>query len=81
MMDSLLLLLILPSVQVYFCVAVLKYLESDILQHTLEKDLLVFLKEGGITGFRTAEWASFMGQLREKFGETVRKSLGECFTN
>lgn len=63
----------------YFCVAVLKHLEPEILRHTLEQDLMVFLKEGSVAGFRTAEWVGFMGKLREKFGKTVRKSLSELF--
>ena len=70
---------LLCNAQVYFCVAILKHLESDILQHSLEQDLLVFLKESGIAGFKTAEWIDYMNKLGEKFGETVRRSLSELF--
>lgn len=33
-----------PDYQVYMCVAVLKHLQQDILQHTQTQDLQVFLK-------------------------------------
>ena len=59
--------------------SVLKHLEPAILRHTQEQDLLVFLKEGGVVGFHTAEWLDFMGTLHDKFGSEIRKSLGDFF--
>ena len=45
------------------------------MRHTQEQGMLVFLKEGGVAGFHTAQWLDFMTQLRDKFGSTVQRSL------
>ncbi|XP_064387617.1 protein broad-minded-like isoform X2 [Halichondria panicea] len=61
--------------QVYYCVSVLKYLEFKILQHTQEQDLIVFLKEESLDGYRCADWMEFMGDLEKKFRDTVLKEM------
>uniref|UniRef100_A0A8C7J999 Protein broad-minded n=1 Tax=Oncorhynchus kisutch TaxID=8019 RepID=A0A8C7J999_ONCKI len=52
-----------PDYQVYMCVAVLKHLQQDILQHTQTQDLQVFLKEEPIQGFRVSNYLEYMEGL------------------
>ncbi|CAH1778672.1 unnamed protein product [Owenia fusiformis] len=57
--------------QVYTCVALLKYLQRDILQHQQDGDLAVFLKEESIKGFRLGAHLDFIYQLQQKFRKTI----------
>ena len=48
----------------YFCVAVLKYLEPDILQHTQEQSLLVFLKVSPVDSHQKESSLSFTSLIK-----------------
>ncbi|CAH1269946.1 TBC1D32 [Branchiostoma lanceolatum] len=61
--------------QVYTCVAILRHLTHDILQHTQNQDLQVFLKEQPIPGFRVGEHLEFMQQLEERYRQTVQPDM------
>lgn len=60
-----------PDYQVYMCVAVLKHLQQDILQHTQTQDLQVFLKEEPIQGFRVSNYLEFMEGLERSYRTMV----------
>ncbi|XP_050398519.1 protein broad-minded isoform X2 [Patella vulgata] len=61
--------------QVYICVAILKHLEKDILQHMQTHDLIIFLKENPIKKFRVAENLKYMKTLETKFRKIVLKDM------
>ncbi|XP_022517701.2 protein broad-minded [Astyanax mexicanus] len=56
-----------PDYQVYMCIAVLKHLQQDILQHTQTQDLQVFLKEEPIRGFRVSDYLEYMESLEHSY--------------
>uniref|UniRef100_A0A1A8I4K1 Protein broad-minded n=1 Tax=Nothobranchius kuhntae TaxID=321403 RepID=A0A1A8I4K1_NOTKU len=60
-----------PDYQVYLCVAVLKHLQPDILQHTQSQELQVFLKEEPISGFRFSNYLEFMMGLERRYRDLV----------
>uniref|UniRef100_A0A4W5NJV8 Protein broad-minded n=1 Tax=Hucho hucho TaxID=62062 RepID=A0A4W5NJV8_9TELE len=60
-----------PDYQVYMCVAVLKHLQQDILQHTQTQDLQVFLKEEPIQGFRVSNYLEYMEGLERSYRTMV----------
>ncbi|KAK6297375.1 hypothetical protein J4Q44_G00319580 [Coregonus suidteri] len=60
-----------PDYQVYMCVAVLKHLHQDILQHTQTQDLQVFLKEEPIQGFRVSNYLEYMEGLERSYRTMV----------
>ncbi|XP_072017190.1 protein broad-minded-like [Amphiura filiformis] len=57
--------------QVYLCVAILRYLEPDILLNTQQQKLQVFLKENGIKRFCVGHHMEYMKELETKFRNTV----------
>ncbi|KAI5090795.1 protein broad-minded isoform X1 [Silurus meridionalis] len=57
--------------QVYMCVAVLKHLQQDILQHTQTQDLQLFLKEDPIEGFRVGDYLEYMESLERRYRSMV----------
>ncbi|XP_013412261.1 protein broad-minded-like [Lingula anatina] len=57
--------------QVYLCVAILKHMKQEIMHHVQQQDLVIFLKEEPIQGFRVGEHLEFMQQLEKKFRKTI----------
>jgi len=57
--------------QVYMCVAILRYLQHELMQQMQAKNLLVFLKEEPIHLFEVRDHLEYMQQLQKKFRETV----------
>ncbi|KAJ8396240.1 hypothetical protein AAFF_G00021070 [Aldrovandia affinis] len=60
-----------PDYQVYMCVALLKHLQPDVLQHTQRQDLQVFLKEEPVQGFRVSNYLEYMEGLERHYREVV----------
>ncbi|KAG9347494.1 hypothetical protein JZ751_005061 [Albula glossodonta] len=60
-----------PDYQVYTCIAVLKHLQQDILQHTQLQDLQVFLKEEPVQGFRVSNYLEYMEGLEQRYRTVV----------
>ncbi|XP_066563701.1 protein broad-minded [Amia ocellicauda] len=56
-----------PDYQVYVCIAALKHLQQDILQHTQTQDLQVFLKEEPIHGFQVSNYLEYMEGLERRY--------------
>lgn len=61
--------------QVYFCIAVLRHLQQDILRKTQQQQLLIFLKENPIHDFKVAEQLSFMQELEARYRPTILSDL------
>ncbi|KAK2864292.1 hypothetical protein Q7C36_003446 [Tachysurus vachellii] len=57
--------------QVYTCIAVLKHLQQEILQHTQTQDLQLFLKEDPIEGFRVGDYLEYMESLERRYRSMV----------
>ncbi|XP_064641572.1 protein broad-minded-like isoform X2 [Lineus longissimus] len=57
--------------QVYICVAILKHLQPDILLHMQHQNLILFLKETPIKGFKVGDYLEFMQQLEKKYRHIV----------
>ncbi|KAG7316381.1 hypothetical protein KOW79_019922 [Hemibagrus wyckioides] len=57
--------------QVYMCIAVLKHLQQEILQHTQTQDLQLFLKEDPIEGFRVGDYLEYMESLERRYRSMV----------
>ncbi|CAN9507510.1 unnamed protein product [Ophioblennius macclurei] len=64
-----------PDYQVYMCVSVLRHLEPDILQHTQNQELQVFLKEEPIRGFRLGDHMDFMVGLEQRYRSVVLANM------
>jgi len=61
--------------QVYFCIAVLRHLQQDILRKTQQQQLLIFLKENPIPNFKVAEQLDFMQELEVRYRQTILSDL------
>lgn len=57
--------------QVYLCIAILRHLHRELMQQMLDKNLIVFIKEEPIRGFRLEHHMDFMQQLEKKFRSIV----------
>lgn len=66
--------------QVYMCIAILKHLHQEILQHTQTQDLQVFLKEEAIHGFKVSDYLEFMESLEQVYRPMVLKEMKKCCT-
>ncbi|XP_028653624.1 protein broad-minded [Erpetoichthys calabaricus] len=64
-----------PDYQVYFCIALLKHLQQEILQHTQAQDLQVFLKEEAIHNFQMSDYLEYMSYLEQKYRPVVMKDM------
>ncbi|MGH0149994.1 UNVERIFIED_CONTAM: hypothetical protein FKN15_044526 [Acipenser sinensis] len=60
-----------PDYQIYICIAVLKHLQQEILQHTQTQDLQVFLKEEAIPGFHVSNYLAYMERLEQTYRSMV----------
>ncbi|KAJ8355919.1 hypothetical protein SKAU_G00187130 [Synaphobranchus kaupii] len=60
-----------PDYQVYTCIALLKHLQPDVLQHTQTQDLQVFLKEEPVQGFRVSNYLEYMEELEQRYRAVV----------
>ncbi|XP_052230944.1 protein broad-minded-like isoform X2 [Dreissena polymorpha] len=57
--------------QVYVCVAILNHLQSYIMAHMQTHDLIMFLKEEPIHGFKVAQNLKYMLELEKKYRKMV----------
>lgn len=57
--------------QVYYCIAILRHLQQDILRKTQQKQLLIFLKENPIGNFKVADQLTFMQELEARYRPTI----------
>ncbi|XP_007639372.1 protein broad-minded isoform X2 [Cricetulus griseus] len=64
-----------PDYQVYICIAVLKHLQQDILQHTQTQDLQVFLKEEALCGFRVSHYFEYMEALEQNYRPMLLRDM------
>ncbi|KAH0507839.1 Protein broad-minded [Microtus ochrogaster] len=64
-----------PDYQVYVCIAVLKHLQRDILQHTQTQDLQVFLKEEALRGFRVSNYFEYMETLEQNYRPVLLRDM------
>uniref|UniRef100_A0A8C5Q6I6 TBC1 domain family member 32 n=1 Tax=Leptobrachium leishanense TaxID=445787 RepID=A0A8C5Q6I6_9ANUR len=64
-----------PDYQIYFCVAIFKHLQQEILQHTQAQDLQVYLKEESIHGFHVGDHLEYMERLEQKYRRMVLKEM------
>ncbi|CAH6778190.1 Tbc1d32 [Phodopus roborovskii] len=64
-----------PDYQVYICIAVLKHLQRDILQHTQTQDLQVFLKEEALRGFRVSNYFEYMETLEQNYRPVLLRDM------
>ncbi|XP_021030302.1 protein broad-minded isoform X1 [Mus caroli] len=64
-----------PDYQVYVCIAVLKHLQRDILQHTQTQDLQVFLKEEALHGFRVSNYFEYMENLEQNYRPVLLRDM------
>ncbi|XP_048348015.1 protein broad-minded isoform X2 [Sphaerodactylus townsendi] len=49
--------------QIYMCISVFKHLQQEILQHTQNQDLQIFLKEEALHGFQVSDYFRYMERL------------------
>jgi hypothetical protein len=49
--------------QAFICVSILKYLEREIIHHSAEKDLPMFLTTNPLQGYRLTNWMPFIYKL------------------
>ncbi|XP_074617585.1 protein broad-minded-like isoform X1 [Acropora palmata] len=61
--------------QVYFCIAIFRHLQQDILRKTQQQHLLIFLKENPIQNFKVAEQLSFMQELEARYRPSILSDL------
>ena len=61
--------------QVYLCVAILRHRCHDILSTMQRKELLEFLKEQPIIGFKVGEHLEYMQQLESKYRKTILSDM------
>ncbi|KAM8787961.1 protein broad-minded [Rhynchonycteris naso] len=64
-----------PDYQVYICIAIFKYLQQDILQHTQTQDLQVFLKEEALHGFRVSDYFEYMAILEQNYRPVLLRDM------
>ena len=64
---------------IYFCVAILKHLERDILTNSQQQTLLVYLKDLPVSGFKTSCYVDFMKKLKGKYRKLIQKNLNSVF--
>ncbi|XP_008834019.3 protein broad-minded, partial [Nannospalax galili] len=64
-----------PDYQVYICIAILKHLQQDILQHTQTQDLQVFLKEEALHGFRVSDYFEYMENLEQSYRPVLMRDM------
>lgn len=64
-----------PDYQVYVCIAILKHLQRDILQHTQTQDLQVFLKEEALRGFRVSSYFEYMETLEQNYRPVLLRDM------
>ncbi|GAB1295116.1 Protein broad-minded [Apodemus speciosus] len=64
-----------PDYQVYVCIAILRHLQRDILQHTQTQDLQVFLKEEALRGFRVSSHFEYMEILEQNYRPVLLQDM------
>lgn len=57
--------------QVYLCVAILHYLQTEIALHTQQKDLNIFLKEENLKSFHVGEHLVYMKELERNYRKVI----------
>jgi len=64
-----------PDYSIYMVVAILKYIEKDIINAQIDQGLSRFLKLEGIEGFDFCDHFDFMKSLQAKYSNTILDSL------
>uniref|UniRef100_A0A8C5T021 Protein broad-minded n=1 Tax=Malurus cyaneus samueli TaxID=2593467 RepID=A0A8C5T021_9PASS len=64
-----------PDYQIYMCISVFRHLQQDILKHTEDRDLQVFLKEEALHGFRVSDYLDYMESLEEIYRPMLLKDM------
>ncbi|XP_044532812.1 protein broad-minded isoform X2 [Gracilinanus agilis] len=64
-----------PDYQIYICISIFKHLQQDILQHTQNQDLQVFLKEEALHGFRVSDYFEFMENLEQNYRPLILQDM------
>ncbi|XP_052063658.1 protein broad-minded-like isoform X2 [Mytilus californianus] len=57
--------------QVYLCIAILRHLQKEIMEHLQTQDLIIFLKETAIHGFHVADNIKYMQSLEKRYRKIV----------
>ncbi|CAG2217906.1 unnamed protein product [Mytilus edulis] len=57
--------------QVYLCIAILRHLQKEIMEHMQTQDLIIFLKETAIHGFHVADNIKYMQSLEKRYRKIV----------
>ncbi|XP_032853983.2 protein broad-minded isoform X4 [Tyto alba] len=64
-----------PDYQIYMCISVFRHLQQDILKHTEDQDLQVFLKEEALHGFRVSDYLEYMESLEAIYRPMLLKDM------
>ncbi|KAL3858589.1 hypothetical protein ACJMK2_008861, partial [Sinanodonta woodiana] len=61
--------------QVYLCVAILKHLQKQVMEHMQTQDLIIFLKEEPIHEFHVSKNLKYMQELEKKYRKIILPDL------
>uniref|UniRef100_A0A8B9ZDH3 Protein broad-minded n=1 Tax=Buteo japonicus TaxID=224669 RepID=A0A8B9ZDH3_9AVES len=64
-----------PDYQIYMCISVFRHLQQDILKHTKDQNLQVFLKEEALHGFRVSDYLEYMESLEAIYRPMLLKDM------
>ncbi|NXJ47900.1 BROMI protein, partial [Spizaetus tyrannus] len=64
-----------PDYQIYMCISVFRHLQQDILKHSEDQDLQVFLKEEALHGFRVSDYLEYMESLEAIYRPMLLKDM------
>ncbi|XP_010584149.1 PREDICTED: protein broad-minded [Haliaeetus leucocephalus] len=64
-----------PDYQIYMCISVFRHLQQDILKHTEDQDLQVFLKEEALHGFQVSNYLEYMESLEAIYRPMLLKDM------
>ncbi|XP_077156848.1 protein broad-minded isoform X2 [Paroedura picta] len=64
-----------PDYQIYTCISVFKHLQQEILQHTQNQDLQVFLKEEALHEFRVSDYFGYMESLASTYRPVLLRDM------
>lgn len=63
--------------QVYFCIAIFKHLENEVLVFCQRNDLVLFLRNSPIIGFQFSKNVEFMKTLESRYRDEILQRLIE----
>nr|XP_022341871.1 protein broad-minded-like isoform X3 [Crassostrea virginica] len=61
--------------QVYLCCSILKHQQKNIMEHMQTQDLIIYLKETAISGFRISNYMTYMMSLEKKYRDTIFRDM------